>query len=443
MKKILILLILVISGFQFAQAQVLDQVVAIVGGKIVKLSDIENQFQQAKLQGVLLGEKDKCQILENLMVSKLLINQAELDSIVVDDQQIESEMDRRLRYYIAQFGSRDKFEEFYKKSILEFKNEFREIIRGQKMEQEMEGKITGSVTVTPSDVKKYFNSQDPDSIPLVPAEYEIGQIVRQPKIGQDEKEKVRQKLTELRDRILKGENFASLAVLYSEDPGSAKKGGELGSHGRGEFYPEFEAMSFSLQKDEISPIVETKAGFHILQLIDRKGDYVNVRHILIMPKVSVYDLANAKNFLDSVYTLIKEKKITIEEAAAKFSDDPSGKNGGMMINSASGNSRFSAEELDPSVYFVADKLQQGEVSQAVPMKDEEGKQAYRLLYLKLRTSPHKANLKDDYDKIQNATYEKAKQDALNKWIGEKIKTTYVKIFDEYKKCSFQQNWFAN
>ncbi len=443
MKKILILLVLVISVFQFAQAQVLDQVVAIVGGKIVKLSDIENQFQQAKLQGVLLGEKDKCQILENLMVSKLLINQAELDSIVVDDQQIESEMDRRLRYYIAQFGSRDKFEEFYKKSVLEFKNEFREIIRGQKMEQEMEGKITGSVTVTPSDVKKYFNNQDPDSIPLVPAEYEIGQIVRQPKIGQEEKEKVRQKLTELRDRILKGENFASLAVLYSEDPGSAKKGGELGSHGRGEFYPEFEAMAFSLQKDEISPIVETKAGFHILQLIDRKGDYVNVRHILIMPKVSVYDLANAKNFLDSVYTLIKEKKITIEEAAAKFSDDPSGKNGGMMINSSSGNSRFSAEELDPSVYFVVDKLQQGEVSQAVPMKDEEGKQAYRLLYLKLRTSPHKANLKDDYDKIQNATYEKAKLDALNKWIGEKIKTTYVKIFDEYKKCSFQQNWFAN
>jgi peptidyl-prolyl cis-trans isomerase SurA len=442
-KAIFLILIFLFIVFQSkAQNSVIDQVVAIVGGNIIKASDIEQQYNQMKIQGNLKsGDNAKCSILENILVSKLMLNQAKVDSVIVSDEQVESELERRLRYYIAQVGSKEKFEEYYKKSINEFKDEFRDNIRNQMLVQMMEGNITDSKKVTPNEVKKFYDEIPADSIPLINAEYEIGQIVRQPAISKAEKEVVKQRLGELRERILKGEKFSSLAALYSEDPGSAKRSGELGLFGRGEMFPEFEAAAFNLKTaDEVSNIIETKAGYHILQLIERRGDFVNVRHILLMPKVSPYELQKAKFYLDSIYSIVNDSAMNFEKAALKFSDDPSKNNGGIMVNPNSGNSKFGAEEIDPSLFFVIDKMKVGDLSKPIIMNDNDGKQAYRIVYLKSRSSAHRANLKDDYDKIQNATLERAKADAVKKWINDKIGKTYIKFFDNYKDCKFENEW---
>ncbi len=439
---ILILSFFVLSTLNtFSQGKVIDQIVAIVGSNIIKLSDIENQYLQMRAQGNFVsGDSSKCSILENMLFSKLLLNQAKLDSLVLTDEQVESEMERRLRYYVAQFGSKEKFEEFYKKSIIEFKAEFKDIVKNQMLVQRMEEKITENVKVTPLDVKKYFNEIPKDSIPLIESEYEIGHIVRQPFVSKEEKAYTKQRLEELRERIVKGEKFSSLAVLYSEDPGSAKKGGELGLYGRGELYPEFEAAAYGLKKDEISPVIETKAGFHIIQLIERRGDYINARHILFTPKVSPYQLGKAKAYLDSIYTVIKDSAMQFSKAAMRYSDDLNKNNNGMIVNTATGNTKFSAEEVDPTIFFTIDKMKPGEISKPVLMKDSEGKQAYRILYLKNRTSPHKANLQSDYDKIQNAALERAKGEVVKKWTNEKIRKTYINIFEPYNKCKFDNNW---
>ncbi len=442
-KIILVTFILAfVASLTKAQDVIIDQVVAIVGGNIVKISDIEQEYNQMKLQGNLKGgDNVKCMILENIMVSKLMLHQAKVDSVVVEDEQVEVELDRRLRYYIGLHGSKEKFEEYYKKSISEFKDEFRDNIRNQMIIQMMEGKITEAVKVTPSEVKRFFDKIPSDSIPLINAEYEIGQIIRQPAISKAEKEVVKQRLNELRERIIKGEKFASLAALYSEDPGSAKRSGELGLFGRGEMFPEFEAAAFNLKTtDEVSNVIETKAGFHILQLIERRGDFVNVRHILLMPKVSPYELMKAKFYLDSVNTIIKDSAMSFEKAALKFSDDPSKNNGGIMVNPNSGNSKFLVDDIESSLFYVIDKMKVGDVSTPIMMNDNDGKQAYRMVYLKSFSPAHRANLKDDYDKIQNATLERAKGDAVKKWINDKSAKTYIKFYETYKDCKFENEW---
>ncbi|MFZ4412818.1 MAG: foldase protein PrsA [Bacteroidales bacterium] len=425
-----------------AQDVIIDQVVAIVGGNIIKVSDIEQQYNQMQIQGNLKGgDNVKCSILENILVSKLMLNQAKVDSVVVGEEQVESELERRIRYYISQVGSKEKFEEYYKKSVNEFKDEFRDNIRNQMLVQMMEGNITESKKVTPSEVKKFYDEIPSDSIPLINAEYEIGQIIRQPVISKAEKEVVKQRLNELRERILKGEKFASLAALYSEDPGSAKKSGELGLFGRGEMFPEFEAAAFNLKTpDQVSNVIETKAGYHILQLIERRGDFVNVRHILLMPKVSPYELQKAKLYLDSVLVIIKDSSMNFEKAALKYSDDPSRNNGGIMVNPNGGNSKFGADDIDPSLFFIIDKMKVGDISNPIIMNDNDGKQAFRIVYLKSRSSAHRANLKDDYDKIQNATLERIKGNAIKKWISDKIEKTYIKFYDNYKDCKFENVW---
>jgi peptidyl-prolyl cis-trans isomerase SurA len=261
-----------------------------------------------------------------------------------------------------------------------------------------------------------------------------------PPINQEEIERVKNKLQELRYRIINGENFATLAILYSEDPGSAKKGGELGLYGRGEMYPEFEAASFALKGDEVSEIVKTEAGYHIIQLIERRGEYINVRHILIRPKVSPADLVKAKKELDSIADLIENGTYTFEEAVTEFSDDPSKNNNGLVLNPMSGTSLFEADQLDPKVFFVIDKLEVGEISVPVQFQTPDGKDAYRILQLRKRTEPHKANLKDDYDRIQEWALEQKKQDVITKWVEEKSNNTYVRVNDDFKECGFVNKW---
>jgi len=424
------------------EGEVIDQVIAVVGGNIILDSDIESQYMQYRMQEGIKGSSStiKCYMFETLLYQKLLLNQAELDSVEVSDVMVESEMDRRLRHYISLFGSQEKFEEFYQKSIFDFKEELREQVKELMLVERVQQTITEDVNITPSEVKSFFKDIPQDSLPFINSEVEMLQIVKMPPINPEEVERVKNKLNELRYRILNGENFATLAILYSEDPGSAKNGGELGMYSRGDLYPEFEAVAFNLKDDKVSELVETEAGFHIIQLIQRRGEFINVRHILIRTKVSPMDLARAKVKLDSIANLIEDGKYTFDEAVVKFSDDPSKNNGGLLINPMTGTSLFEADQLDPKVFFVIDKLEVGDISTPVQFQTQEGKDAYRILYLKKRTEPHTANLKQDYDKIQEWAMEQKKQETITNWIKEEADRTYIKINDKFKDCEFTNNW---
>ncbi len=444
LKKIIpafsILVLLFTFQAKAQQKQVIDQVAAVVGKNVILQSDIENQYIQYRLQRGISGSAEtiRCQILEDLLFQKLMLNQAEIDSVEVTDVQINQEMERRLRYFINELGSQEKLEAYYNKSINEIKNELRRLVKDQMLVQEVQNDIMNSVEVTPSEIKNYYRTMPSDSIPMVNTEYEIAQIVKKPPISIDEKLKVKERLFDLRKRILAGERFSTLAVLYSEDPGSARKGGELGFYGRGELYPEFEAVAFKLKDGEISEIVETEAGFHIIQMIERRGEYVNVRHILLMAKVSPVALEKAKNELDTIATQIRSGELSFEEAVEKYSDYE-GKSG-LLLNPYTGSTLFEADDLDQQVSFVIDKLQPGELSDPVPMITEEGKDAYRLLMLKRKTTPHKANLRDDYNRIQAWALQKKKQEAVDNWIREKSNSAYVRINENFMDCDFDYNW---
>lgn len=429
----------------YAQQQVVDKIVAVVGKNIIMQSDIEEQYLQYRLQGGIKGSAHsiRCEILEDHLFRKLMLNQAELDSIVVTDEQVESEMDYRIRYYVSQLGSQDKVEKYFNKTMAEIKDELRQIIRDQKLIDEVQRNIVTGVSATPSDVREFFYSIPSDSIPMVSAQYEIAQLVKKPPITIDEKLAVKNRLYELRSRILKGERFSTLAVLYSEDPGSAKKGGELGFHGRGEFAPEFEAAAFALKDGEISEVVETEYGYHIIQLIERRGEYINVRHILLTVKVAPEALQQAYNELDSIANLIRNDSISFDEAVRLFSDEDDKVNGGYLVNPNNGSTMFAAEDLDQQVSVVINRLDVGEVSNPVPMKTKNDKDAFRLLIIKRKTTPHRANLKDDYALIQQWTMQKLRQEAINKWINDKSSKAYVKINEDYCDCDFQFDWNIN
>lgn len=424
------------------QAQVIDKIVAVVGKNIIMQSDIEEQYMQFRLQGGIKGSASsiRCEILEDQLFRKLMLNQAELDSIEVTEEQIDSEVERYIRYYINQLGSQEKLEKYFDKTMKEIKNELRTSLKERQLMEEVQRKIVAGVSATPSDVREFYNSIPQDSIPMVSAQYEIAQLVKKPPITLDEKLAVKDRLYELRARILKGERFSTMALLYSEDPGSAKKGGELGFQGRGELVPEFEAAAFALKDGEISEVIETEYGYHILQLIERRGDYVNVRHILLTVKVSPEALEIAYNQLDSIANLIRNDSITFDEAVVKFSDEDDKVNGGYLVNPNTGSTMFSAEDLDQQVSVVINRLQVGEVSNPVPMKTKNDKDAYRLLIIKKKTTPHKATLKDDYALIQQGTMQKLRQDAINKWIQAKSNKAYIKISDDYCDCDFQFDW---
>ncbi|MCF8364635.1 MAG: peptidylprolyl isomerase [Bacteroidales bacterium] len=421
---------------------VIDEVVAVVGKNYILSSDIENQYLQMRMQGGIKGtESDmKCEILENLLFEKLMLHQAAIDSIEITPDQVSSELDRRMRYFISQFGSQEKLESYYGKSILEFKDELSSVIADQLLVGRVQENITQNTQVSPSDVKRFFKDIPKDSIPLISSVVEVAQIVKKPPISFQEKFEVKERLNKLRERVINGESFEALAVLYSEDPGSAKQGGDIGLHGRGELYPEFEAVAFKLNPGDVSQIVETEAGFHIIQGIERRGEFMRVRHILIRPKVSPVELAEARNYLDSIANLIRKDSISFEDAVPKFSTDPSKNNGGLLINPNTGSAQWPVDQLDPKVFFVIDKLEIGELSTPVLMQDEKGEEAYRLLYLKKRTQPHRANLEEDYNEIQDWALQQKKQSDMVNWIAKNSKRTYIKVNGKYADCNFEQSW---
>ena len=445
--KTIILILLTTSITMPAKAQtasdsIVDGVVAVVGANMILRSDIETQYLQFRAQGSIQGsaEKVRCQILEGLLFQKLLYHQAQVDSVKITDSQVDGEMDHRMRMFISQIGSPEKLEEYYQKSISQIKEEMRDIIKEQMMVQSSQEKITKDVNITPSEVKAFLKKLPKDSIPEISSEIEVGMIMKSPVIGDVEKQTCIDRLKNFKERIKKGDDFSTLAVLYSEDPGSAKKGGELGMFKRGDMRIEFEAAAFKLKPGEISDIVETEDGFHIIQMIERKGEYINVRHILLQPKVSLASMTRAKAILDSVGSLIEQKKITFADAVIRFSDDPTRNNGGLIINPVTGTSKFEASQLDPKIFFVIDKLKVGDISAPILFKTDRGKEEYRLYYLKTRTVPHKANLEEDYAKIHEMALSEKKMNTMNDWIKERIVKTFISIDEEYRKCPFQREW---
>jgi peptidyl-prolyl cis-trans isomerase SurA len=438
----IIALVTICNTNSYAQQQVIDKVVAVVGSNIILQSDIEEQYLQYRMQGGVKGSASsiRCEILEDLLFRKLMLNQAELDSITVTDEQIDSEVERYVRYYVSQLGSIEKLEKYYDKNIAEIRDDLHEQLKEKQLMEEVQRSIVSGVSATPSDVREFYRSIPKDSIPMVSAQFEIAELVKKPPITLDEKLAVKNELYDIRARILKGERFSTMARIYSEDPGSANKGGELGFQGRGDYVPEFEAAAFALKDGEISEVIETEYGFHIIQLIERRGDYINVRHILRTLKVSPEALQQAYDELDHIASLIRNDSITFDEAVKTYSDEADKVNGGLLVNELDGSTMFAAEDLDQQVSVVINRLQVGEVSDPVPMKTSDGKDAYRLLIIKKKTTPHRANLKDDYALIQQWTMQKQRQDAINKWIQAKSSKAYVKICDEYKDCDFQFDW---
>lgn len=424
------------------ETQVIDRVVAVVGQNIILQSDIEAQYMQLRLQGGIQGSASsiRCEILEDLMFRKLMLNQAEMDSITVTDEQVNSEVDRLVRYFISQLGSQENLEKYYKKSMSEIKEELFRMRKDQMLEEQVQQAMLANVEVTPAEVRKCYYDIPHDSVPMVNSKYEIAHIVKKPAITLEQKLEVKDRLYKMRKRILDGERFSTLALLYSEDPGSAKKGGELGFHGRGEFAPEFEAAAFNLRDGEISEVVETEFGFHIIQMIERRGEFVNVRHILLTVKVSPEALQDAYDELDSIAQLIRNDSVTFDEAVRKFSDEDDKISGGILVNPNTGSTLFDASELDQQVSYTINRMQVGQLSEPVPMKTDENKDAYRLLYLKRKTNPHKANLKDDYTLIRDWAMQQKREEIINKWIANKSKKAYIKVIDDFKDCDFMFDW---
>ena len=305
--------------------------------------------------------------------------------------------------------------------------------------QRMEGRITADVKVTPEDVRRFYNNIPQDSLPILPAEMQISQIVVFPKVDAKEKKRLENKLIEFKTRVEEGEDFKLLATLYSDDPGSAKNGGELGFLARGVLVPEFEAVAYRLQEGELSNIVETKFGFHLIQMIARRGEQINVRHILLKPNFSMASMNKAKSKIDSIIKLVHKDTLTFEEAAFQFSEDESKNNGGLIINPQTGTSTFAVEEVDPSLFFVVDQLSVGQISESVYFTSLDQRKGYRTLLLNKKTESHRANLKDDYDRIRMVAEQDLKNKASEKWIKNKINETYILIKDNYD-CSFKNNW---
>lgn len=426
--------------------RIIDEVIGVVGNEIILKSEIELQSlsQNPSIVQAYSTEELTCVVFEDLLIQKLLLNQAKVDSIEISPDQIESEIDRRMRYFINQIGSEQKLEEYYGKSLLEIKDEFRDMVENQLLVQKMQSKMTENTKVTPSEVRSYFENIPEDSLPYINSEIEVAQIVCKPPISNDEKDRVKNKLLDIRKRIINGEDFGTLAYLYSEDPLSAQKNGELGFVQRGALVPEFEGVAFKLKEGEVSNIVETQYGYHILQLIERRGDKINVRHILLVPKVSIADLNRAKLELDSLHQLILLDSISFVNAAEQVSDDEMSKlNGGVITNLQTGDTKFNADELDPIIALAVNKLKVGELSRPVLMSTQDGKQAYRLLKVNLRTDPHRASLVKDYQRIQTACLTEKQNNAVFEWVDKKLSDTYVSVGENYRGCNFSNKWVKN
>jgi peptidyl-prolyl cis-trans isomerase SurA len=428
------------SYFVRAQDKTVDQIVAVVGKNIILKSDIEGMYQQQQAQGITTEGDMKCEILENLLVEKLLLAEAELDTtIVVSDSQLNQSMDQRIQYFISHLGSEKEVEAYFKKSIVELKADLQEVIKNQQMTQQMQEKIIEKVTVSPAEVRSHFKSLPDAEIPLIDAQVEYAQITILPVITQEEEDRIKATLRDLKHRIESGESgFAPMAVIYSEDVVSARNGGELDYMGRGNLDPAYAAAAFNLKGDKISNVVKSEFGYHIIQVMDRKGEKLKTRHILMKPKVSPDAMKKAFGQIDTIANLIRKGSLKFEEAALRYSYDKNSRNnGGAVINPETSESKWKMSELDPDVSKVLGKMNINEISKPFQTLDDKQRPVYKIVKLLNKTDPHKANLRDDYVALSNAYLATKKEKTLDNWIREKQSGTYVHIDDSYLNCNFK------
>jgi peptidyl-prolyl cis-trans isomerase SurA len=419
------------------QPKIIDEVVAVVGDKRILYSDVEQNYLQLKAQGEKTDDVSRCDLFENLLILKLLLNQSEIDSIEVTSSQVEGELDSRLQYFINAMGSEEKLEDYFKKSTLEIKEDMREQIREQMLTNKMRAKITEGVSVTPSEVRSYFKGLPSDSLPYINAEVEYNQILIHPKSNEQAIIDVREKMLGIRERIMKGESFATLAVIYSEDPGSAVKGGDIGWLTKADLDPEYAKAAFALKKGAVSKIVESSFGFHLIQCLERTEDRVHTRHILLRPKVSQQEKQDAVNRLDSIVRLVRLDSLKFDIAAMRYSQDEDTRvNGGQAVNRMKGGTHWGMDEFQPSEYDIINKMKIGEISDPYEALDSKGKLTYKVIWLKNRTNPHVGDLKSDYNLFKARALQVKQKEIVNNWVEDKIKTTYIKLSDKYKSCPF-------
>ncbi len=422
------------------QSNIIDEVIAVVGDNPILRSDIEYQYQQAIIQGSNYDGDIKCHIFEQMLLQKLLLEQAKVDSIEVSENMVITHVDRQINEFINRAGSKEKLEEWLNKPLYQIKLDQREIIRNQMLTQQMQGKITGDIKVTPAEIRAFYRKTPVDSLPMVPSQFEISQITVYPRVDPNEIEAVKTKLRDFQRQINEGRDFATLAVLYSEDTNSAARGGELGFLARSELVPEFSQVAFNLQdKNKVSKIVETEFGFHIIQLIDRQGDRINVRHILLRPKPSAAAIKEAQGKIDSLANLIRDNKISFEEAALRFSmDKDSRANGGIMVNPVNQSTKFEIQQIAPGIYRQIEKMEVGKITNAFLMKDERiGKDYFTIVKLRSKIDPHKANINNDYQLLQNILENQKSEAIFKKWIAKKQQETYISISPNWVNCGFE------
>ena len=434
---------LLLSVATFGQNNVIDEVVWVVGDEAILKSDVESERLNAQYEGRKFDGDPYCVIPEQLAVQKLFLHQAELDSIEVSEQEVLSRLEQQTNWLIYQIGSKEKMEEYYNKTSTQIREMLRENIRNGMTVQKMQQQIIGDIKIVPADVRRYFKNLPQDSIPFVPTQVEVQIVTLEPKIPQEEIERVKKALRDYTDQVNKGEiAFSTLARLYSEDEGTRRRGGELGFMGRGELVPEFANVAFNLQDpNKISKIVESEFGFHIIQLIEKRGDRINTRHILLKPKVEEKDLEASLLRLDSIAKDIRNAKFSFDEAASFISQDKDTRNNhGLMANPNSGTARFEMQELaqvSQEVAKTVEGLNVGEVSEPFTMINNKGKEICAIVKLKARIDGHKATITEDYQRLKSIVQSKLGEEKLQKWIVDKQRSTYVRINENWVTCDFK------
>ena len=444
LKVCVCLFVVCFTGTIYAQNNVIDEVVWVVGGEAILKSDVENERLNAQYENRRFTGDPYCVIPEELAVQKLFLHQAEIDSVVVSDQQVLQDVERRIAWLTEQIGSKEKLEEYYNKSYTQIREMLRENIRDGLTVQQMQEKLVGDIKLTPAEVRNYFSKLPQDSIPFVPTQVEVQIVVLQPKISEKEIERVKAQLREYADRVNKGEtSFSVLARFYSQDPGTAQRGGEGGFTGRGELVPEFANVVFNLtDTKKVSKVFETEFGYHIAQLIEKRGDRVNYRHILLRPEVDAKEQEKALLRLDSIADDIRKNKFTFEDAATWISQDKDTKNNhGLLANPQTSTSRFEMQQLagliSQDVAKVVENMQIGEISKAFTMINSKGKEVCAIVKLKNRIDGHKATITEDYQRLKSMVTAKRSEEKIQKWIVEKQKSTYIRINPNWRNWEFK------
>lgn len=441
MRNKLLIISLFCSIFAVAQDNIIDEVIWVVGEEAILRSEVEEERLRAQYEGQPIAGDPYCVIPEQLAIQKLFLHQAELDSIEVSESTVSSQVDMRMNYYISQIGSKEKMEEYFRKTSTEIREEMMTMVRNQMIIQQMQSKLTEKINPTPAEVRRYYNSLSADSLPMVPAQVEVQILSIEPAVPLEETERIKTRLREFTDRVHSGSaDFSMLARLYSEDVESAKRGGELGFVGKGQLVSEFADVAFNLTDPKrVSRIVQTEYGFHIIQLIERKGERINCRHILLKPRVSAEDKVNAIGRLDSIRALVVDSGMPFEEAVARFSEDKNTlMSGGLMTNPQTGASKFEYQDLPPEIARQIYSLKEGDVSVPFVMMDKaKNNEVCVIARLKTKRDAHKANMVDDFQVIRGMLEQKLSAETIDNWIRSKQQEIYVQIDPAWRSCDFQ------